>query len=248
VRAILDELAARNVERSWSLRNMKRPIMRIVFVISSITFGVLFISWLASIALSFIDDRPRWVEPYLAWRTAPTRVYSVQVTWGGLSLERRDLPWAMKTWPPTVSFYDPEPGGVVQTVETLRVRFSLSRFEDHSFLGFEKGHWDAHIGYAGDRGQTHGAYIAMPIWFLLPFFGFLPGRVIVKRLRERRHARVGMCRVCGYDLRASPQRCPECGTPRRANLLRRMWAWTRRAITPPSQLRSAARRLPFAVP
>ena len=42
------------------------------------------------------------------------------------------------------------------------------------------------------------------LWFWL---WFRP----IRRIRRRRRSRVGLCPACGYDLRASPGRCPECG-------------------------------------
>ena len=38
------------------------------------------------------------------------------------------------------------------------------------------------------------------------YFSFLHGR------RRRRRRKLGLCLKCGYDLRASENRCPECGT------------------------------------
>jgi hypothetical protein len=55
----------------------------------------------------------------------------------------------------------------------------------------------------------------LPWWVLIGCLAVLPLRRRIEKTREQirqRRAAEGCCPRCGYDLRATPERCPECGT------------------------------------
>lgn len=53
--------------------------------------------------------------------------------------------------------------------------------------------------------------VAAPHWFVIVLSAVLPGLWFHRRRRAGYGSRRGLCRSCGYDLRATPDRCPECG-------------------------------------
>ena len=54
--------------------------------------------------------------------------------------------------------------------------------------------------------------VHIPLWFMAVLSVVVPLSVLFRRIGSRRSARGLFCRSCGYDLRASTDQCPECGT------------------------------------
>ena len=75
------------------------------------------------------------------------------------------------------------------------------------------------LGFAIERsspapGQADVSWRAwrVPCWFLLLAFAVAPARQTARAVSEARLRRRGLCPACAYDLRATPGRCPECGS------------------------------------
>lgn len=69
-------------------------------------------------------------------------------------------------------------------------------------------------GVAAPTRYTSQWELTVPSWTLALSLAVLPAlavRAAVRRARRRRRSATGLCVDCGYDLRGTPGRCPECG-------------------------------------
>lgn len=65
-----------------------------------------------------------------------------------------------------------------------------------------------------DYSEKPSRVVVGPIWPLLLFTSGFPltwTHFFLRRRRSRSRRTRGLCRSCGFDLRASTERCPECG-------------------------------------
>jgi len=171
---------------------MKRRIFHVATALSALMLMVLLVLTVRGIFVTDILEKSSWGSSDSWW------LLSVQSRCGELV------------------FVDVRNSGLILnqiTPQLLTRKLSYRRtgriYDAHWYwpiLGIHSRAWPA-----PNATTWENVYISVPDWMLIVAAGILP-MVWWARWRQMRLRRKGLCLNCGYDLRASSERCPECGT------------------------------------
>jgi len=200
---------------------VRRRLLNLLTALSLLLCVAVVVLWVRS---RFVSDRlmratqtdeditPQGMSP-LPWSDLPVRLsaYEAGQIRGVLFVEvaryRLMPPHGL---PHTQLVYDIEAKG----------RFNgWTRRPPQDFRPYPGGSFLNRLGFSGSAKsvdmtgqQGFEAWFTAPHWFLVLLFVCLPAVRLGWSLRRRTNVGSGICPSCGYDLRATPGRCPECGS------------------------------------
>ena len=159
------------------------------------------LSLLLCVAVVVLWVRSYWAMDSLDYRSGRFGLY-LDSTRGLICVLQRGFPYAPENLPDGWNFSS-------WSWDSPSSRSSLDPRE------YGDSFW-ARIGFSYDglsRNERLGDFRSMsvPYWSLAAALLPPPLAWLYKRLRHAKQCRTGLCPSCGYDLRATPERCPECG-------------------------------------
>jgi hypothetical protein len=176
------------------MRRLRRIFVTFVAAISLLLCIAWIVFWL----------RSRSAEQELEWRTA---------NYGGaVCISDGEIMFSLVKYSPDDRRYFNRSGKYIlfekgmwgASVEICQLR-DLVRLIGNDGVVFSGGR------FALTRDDAYRAhYLFAPCWFMVVAASILPVWRILT-FRRKRFGK-GFCKKCGYDLRATPDRCPECGT------------------------------------
>ena len=167
---------------------MARRSMNLLTLASLLLFVAVAALWVRSCwrqdTVQFADRRHGlFTTPHAVWCTTTDRPY-----WQGIPYQSDPPnPAFLRSFGPIFGYtVKPAPGGA-----------------SHAALGF------VYLDYVQPPPRTcRFTYVGVPLWAPLALTAAMPLEWLWRR---RKRPVSGTCAACGYDLRATPERCPECG-------------------------------------
>ena len=185
---------------------MRRSLLPIVAVLSLVLFAATVAVWIRSY---FAQERVRWYSDWAVstdgTRRSATGI-SINNNWGALRLVflSRQAPVDSEY---TLDGTEEPPGVFYASTESVRGYPSNPN-------RLQRLRFDWMLIRQHEEVEDLDVHLALPHWFLLVLLMFmnLPFMTsTLRRCRAERRRRAGLCAVCGYNVRATPEQCPECG-------------------------------------
>jgi len=134
--------------------------------------------------------------------------------WSGVGLFRGQVAWLDLRYPASQATTAPSiPGRFVvapplELASMARQITSNAGARPTDALGFTFGRGPV------TPGAATSTVTGIPLWAVALLTAIAPVTWLARRPARRRRQRlaIGLCASCGYDLRATPDACPECGT------------------------------------
>ena len=128
---------------------------------------------------------------------------AIQSERGSVQFSRHTVPFRSRVELLTIQTLQPDPSaGEWRWGPFSRLNPRSPVYVEDDWLGFC---WERH-----NSGVLH-EYLVVPFWAIALGFAVSPAAWCWSRRQGCRRIRDGFCPSCGYDLRATPDRCPECG-------------------------------------
>ena len=174
-------------------------------------------SLLLCLAMGFLWVRSYWVSDDIYWDRWYIQGVTAEESARWLFIHRGQVGTARRVQQITFT-------SVADLQRQLQSGAKLREFKWKRIANDSQGPAALHFtGTRGALGFTYGDYPSSmapgyyrqwvaPLWSLMLLPALLPCGWIIAQRRRKRSILTGLCKVCGYDLRATPDRCPECGT------------------------------------
>ena len=186
---------------------MKRRLFAIVSAFSLLLFVAVVVLWVRSYSGSDYVSRGRLLSS--GEQAVTSTVHQVRWTRGGIHLTAGEhtyfprgesAPVDEGEWPAYWGWGRLGVGHVGWEELPRRSLWNRLGFHHYSGQGFM-------TSFSSE--STDG--IVVPAWLAAVILGILPLVWVRRVVGDRRRSREGFCPCCGYDMRATPERCPECG-------------------------------------